>query len=219
MVPALRFLLVATLVLLLELACRAGWVSPTSVIPPSAMLKGMIAMLQSGAATTDLVATIGRVAAAGLIAAAAGLALGLLLHAIPRLRTALEPVLSAWYAIPTIMFYPLLLVLFGVGAGAIVATAVLLAVVAMIASTLAGLDRVPPVLLRTGRALRLTPLETALKIRLPSAAPYAPITWQPPAQPLSVNSPRVFNSANWASSLASAPEPGRRPSPSEKLTS
>ena len=172
MVPALRFLLVATLVLLLELACRAGWVSPTSVIPPSAMLKGMIAMLQSGAATTDLVATIGRVAAAGLIAAAAGLALGLLLHAIPRLRTALEPVLSAWYAIPTIMFYPLLLVLFGVGAGAIVATAVLLAVVAMIASTLAGLDRVPPVLLRTGRALRLTPLETALKIRLPSAAPY-----------------------------------------------
>jgi hypothetical protein len=34
-----------------------------------------------------------------------------------------------------------------------------------------------------------------------------------------VSSPSVRSSANWASSLASAPEPGRSPSPSEKLTS
>ena len=172
MVPALRFLLVASLVLLLELACRGGWISPTSVIAPSAMLAGMIGVLRSGDATVDLVATIGRVAAAGLISAVGGLVLGLALHAVPRVRAAVEPVLSAWYAIPTIMFYPLLLVLFGVGAGAIVATAVLLAVVAMVASTLAGLDRVPPVLLRTGRVLRLGVVETAWRIRLPSAAPY-----------------------------------------------
>ena len=35
----------------------------------------------------------------------------------------------------------------------------------------------------------------------------------------SVSSPSVFSSANCASSLASARQPGRRPSPSEKLTS
>ncbi len=171
-VALLRILLVAALVAALELACRAGWIAPTSVIPPSAMLAGMVAVLRSGAATPDLVATIGRVVAAGLVASVIGVLLGLLLHAIPRLRAAVEPVLAAWYAIPTIMFYPLLLVLFGAGAGAIVATAVLLAATAMVASTLAGLDRVPPVLLRTGRALRLTRLDTALRIRMPSAAPY-----------------------------------------------
>ncbi len=33
------------------------------------------------------------------------------------------------------------------------------------------------------------------------------------------SSPSVFNSANWAASLASAIEPGRRPSPSEYVTS
>ena len=39
------------------------------------------------------------------------------------------------------------------------------------------------------------------------------------SQAFAVNSPSVFNSANCASSLASASEPGRKPSPSEKLTS
>ena len=34
-----------------------------------------------------------------------------------------------------------------------------------------------------------------------------------------VNSPSTFNSANCASSLASAMQPGRKPSPKEKLTS
>ena len=45
------------------------------------------------------------------------------------------------------------------------------------------------------------------------------ITWQPFFQAIWVSSPRVSSSANWARSLASAIEPGRRPSPSEKLTS
>ena len=39
------------------------------------------------------------------------------------------------------------------------------------------------------------------------------ITWQPCSQAFSVSSPSVFSSANWASSLASARQPGRRPSP------
>ena len=45
------------------------------------------------------------------------------------------------------------------------------------------------------------------------------ITWQPLRQAIFVSSPKVSSSANWASSLASAIEPGRRPSPREKLTS
>ena len=70
------------------------------------------------------------------------------------------------------MFYPVLLVLFGVGTGAIVAVAVLLAVVAMVTSTLAGLDRVPAVLLRTGQVFGMGPSELAWRVRLPGAAPY-----------------------------------------------
>src|SRR5205807_737660 len=45
------------------------------------------------------------------------------------------------------------------------------------------------------------------------------ITWQSRAQAIWVSSPKVSSSANCASSLASAPEPGRSPSPSENDTS
>jgi NitT/TauT family transport system permease protein len=168
----LRVLLVGAMVLLLEAACRLGWVAPTAVIPPSAMVRSLVVILVEGTATADLVATLSRVATAAVLSAVMGLGVGLMLHAQPRLRAAVEPVLSAWYAIPTIMFYPVLLVVFGAGAGAIVATAVLLAAVAMVSSTLAGLDRVPPALLRTARVLRMGRIATAWQVRLPSAAPY-----------------------------------------------
>ena len=172
MAPLLRFALLAAAAGLLEWACRAGWIAPTSVIPPSAMAAALWLLLRSGTETADLLATTGRVAASAALAAAGGLLAGLALHPLPRLRAAVEPVLSSWYAIPTIMFYPVLLALFGVGAGAIVAVAVLLAVVAMVSATLAGLDRVPPVLLRTGTVLRMGPVARTLRIRLPGAAPF-----------------------------------------------
>jgi NitT/TauT family transport system permease protein len=172
LIGALRLLLVGGLVALLELACRAGWIAPTSVIPPSAMAVSLWGLLASGAATADLLATAGRVAAAALISAAAGLLAGAVLHARPRVRAAVQPVLASWYAIPTVMFYPVLLVLFGVGGGAIVAIAVLLAAVAMVSATLTGLDRVPGVLLRTARTFGMGRLQTALLVRLPAAAPY-----------------------------------------------
>ena len=167
----LRVALVILLVAALELACRAGWIARTSVIPPTAMAAALVSILATGRDNADIAATLSRVGLSALVSAAGGLAAGLLLHAVPRLRAALEPVLSAWYAIPTIMFYPVLLLLFGIGAGAIVATAVLLAAVAMISGTLAGLDRVPPVLLRTARAFRLGPAARTWRIRLPAAAP------------------------------------------------
>ena len=42
----------------------------------------------------------------------------------------------------------------------------------MIVNTLNGLDRVPPVLLKTARIMRLGPIDTALRLTLPSAGPY-----------------------------------------------
>lgn len=172
MVALLRLALVGALVAMVEAACRLGWIAPTSVIAPSAMATALARLLADGTYTADLIATLSRVAAAALLSAAIGLIVGLVLHAASRLRSAVEPLLSAWYAIPTIMFYPVLLVLFGAGAGAIVATAVLLAAVAMANSVLAGLDRVPPVLLRTAAALRLGVASTTMRVRLPSAAPF-----------------------------------------------
>jgi NitT/TauT family transport system permease protein len=62
-------------------------------------------------------------------------------------------------------------VAFGIGSGAIVAIAFLLGVVAMVASTLSALDRLPGVLVRTARVLRLGRMQTVLLVLLPAIAP------------------------------------------------
>jgi NitT/TauT family transport system permease protein len=74
--------------------------------------------------------------------------------------------------LPFIAFYPLFIVLFGLGRGAIVAIGFLFGVVAMIIATLNGFDRIPRVLLRTAAVHHMSPAATALLIKLPSAVPY-----------------------------------------------
>ena len=49
---------------------------------------------------------------------------------------------------------------------------ILLAVVAVIVTTLNGLDRVPPVLRKAARIAKLSPLATATRVTLPFCAPY-----------------------------------------------
>jgi len=84
----------------------------------------------------------------------------------------LEPYLASYYAVPTFIFYPVFIVLLGVGSAPIIAIAVLLAIVAMITATLNGLDRVPRVFDKTGRILHLSPLQLAVLVQLPAALPY-----------------------------------------------
>jgi NitT/TauT family transport system permease protein len=164
-------ILLCALAAALQLACAGRLVSPAVIIPPSAMFASLWTILRSGLYTHAILRTLGDVALAAIIAIAAGFALGAALHGSAFLRRGVEPYLASYYAVPTIIFYPVFIVMFGVGSAAIVAIAVLLAIVAMMSATLAGLDRMPPVFGRTARLLRLSPLQRALRVQLPAAAP------------------------------------------------
>ena len=74
-----------------------------------------------------------------------------MLYWLPPLRRAFDPFLAAYYALPHFAFYPLLIVIFGLGSLPLIVLATLFAMVAMIVATLAGLDRVPRVLIKTAR--------------------------------------------------------------------
>ncbi len=142
------------------------------MIPPSEMIASLWGILQSGRHNADIFFTLYNVAAAALLAVVAGFFIGAGLHALPRLRRPLEPLLSAWYAIPTFVFYPLLIVAFGVGRTALIVMGAMFGVVAMIVNTTLGLDHVPPAVAKTGAILRLGGLRQLMLIRLPSAAPH-----------------------------------------------
>ena len=166
-----RIALLAALVLLLEALCRLGAIDPQSVLAPSAMLAAMLAELASGDATEPMLQTFSTVALAWLCAVLGGTVLGALLHAAPRVRRAVDPLLASYYSVPTFVFYPLLVALLGLSMTPLVVLGVLSAAPAMVISTLAGLDSIAPVLRRVARAQRLGPVRTFVSVMLPAALP------------------------------------------------
>ncbi len=168
----IRWLVIAISVAALEVACRSGAIPLATLIAPSAMVGSLAAILWGGDYTSDILRSFGEIAAAAALAVVIGFIIGVCLHAVPPLRRAVEPLLASYYAIPTFMLYPVFIILFGVGSPAIIAVSVLLAVVAMISATLTALDRVPPVLRRTARTLRMGRLATVWRVILPAALPH-----------------------------------------------
>jgi NitT/TauT family transport system permease protein len=157
---------------LIETLCRLKVIPATVLIAPSEMAGALAALLVSGQFNGDIASSMGNIAAATVISVVLGFVAGLVIHAWPALRGAIEPLLASYYAIPTFMFYPVFIIVFGVGNRAIIAIAVLLAVVAMITATLNGLDRIPEVLRKTARIYRMSRPSRAVLIDLPAAAPY-----------------------------------------------
>ncbi len=167
-----RLLLVGGAVLVLEILCRIGVIDHLTMQPPSEMLRDLVVLLASGAMNGAMLKTFVNVAIAAALAVAAGIAFGVAIHGYRAVRQGLEPLFSTYYAIPVYAFYPMFIILFGLGDTPQVLIGFMLAVVAVIVNTLNGLDRVSRVLMKTARIYRLGPLATARKITLPSAAPY-----------------------------------------------
>lgn len=168
----LRLCVVVGFIAVIEGLCQGGVIAQTVMSAPSQMAAQLARVLLAGTYNHDILFSFINVACAAAIAVVAGFGLGVAIHSLPRLRQTLEPLLSSYYAVPTFIFYPVFIVLFGVGHGSIIAIAVLLAIVAMITATLTGLDRIPPVLRKTAQVMRLSRLRTALLVELPAALPH-----------------------------------------------
>jgi len=167
-----RLFLLLFLVLLLETLCRTGIIPNFTIIPPSEMARSLWQVLASGKFTPDIVATLTNVGIAIAASMIVGVALGTALQGWPAARRTLDPLFATYYAVPMYAFYPLLIVIFGLGDLPQVAIGFLLAVMAVIINTLNGLDRVPAVLLKTARVHGLGFIKSAFQVRLPCAAPY-----------------------------------------------
>jgi NitT/TauT family transport system permease protein len=168
----LRVLVVVALILVLEALCRIGTIPASVFLAPSAMVLAMVGVISTGEFTSAIVLTLSNVVAAVAISIALGTTLGAVIHTLPRLRRALDPFFASYYAVPSFLFYPVLILFLGVGRTSIITLAVMMGAVAIIVATLAGLDGVPGVLMRTARVLHMSRLRTAFSIQMPSAAPY-----------------------------------------------
>lgn len=168
-VHALRCVIVFGGLLLLEGFVRVGTIPRIMVIAPSEMGIALVRMLAAGTMTPHILLTLRNIGIALVAAIALGFAAGATVHALPRLRSILEPFFASYYSIPIFVFYPLFIVVFGMNSTPLVIMGFLSAVVAMIINTLNGLDRIPRVLRKTAQVMQMDRLHTVCLIILPAA--------------------------------------------------
>jgi NitT/TauT family transport system permease protein len=168
----IRLALLAALVILLEVLCWLGVIDRLTMQPPHLMLVNLWQMLASGRLNLSILKTLANVLAAFASAMAVGTATAFVLHRLKTVRATLDPLFATYYAVPVFAFYPLMIVLFGLGDMPEIVIGFMLAVIAVIVSVLNGLDHVPRVLLKTAHVHGFGGWETARRITLPYVAPY-----------------------------------------------
>ena len=168
----IRLVAIVAIVAAMEIVCRLGWVRPGLLTAPSLMVLELGKLMQTPVFWANVAVSTRSIGIAFAAAMVAGCAAGLVLHAFPRVREAVEPLIASWYALPFFVIYPLLIVFLGMNEKPIILIGFLYAVMAVVIGVLNGLDRIPAVLVRTSRVMRLDRLQRAWYVSLPAAAPY-----------------------------------------------
>ena len=167
-----RVAIVVVAGLILEVLCRAGVIPRLIVIPPSEMLASAWQILASEQIKSDLYFSLANIAIAIVMSVVGGFLIGLAIYSAPPLQAILEPLLTSYSAVPPIVFYPMLIVIFGLNRVPQVLIAVMFGLVPMAINTINGLHRIRPVFLKVGRVHRVSVFVSVLRIQLPAAAPY-----------------------------------------------
>jgi NitT/TauT family transport system permease protein len=142
-----------------------------AITPPVATFVYAAGLLRGGFLWPHVWATLLAFMLALAISTVLGVVLGLLFGLRRFAGDVAEPLIAGFYTIPKVTLYPVMLLLFGLGLSAKVAFGVIHGMVPILLFTLTAVKNLPPVYLRAGRALRLSPGQTATRIVLPALVP------------------------------------------------
>lgn len=106
------------------------------------------------------------------LAAAAGIAAGVVMAASRPVRGFLDPWVSMLYATPILALGPLFILWLGIGIASKIAIIFLTAVFPILINTLVGLTTTDRILLDVARSLGASALQSYTKVRLPAALPF-----------------------------------------------
>jgi NitT/TauT family transport system permease protein len=162
---------VVTIVLILtgwEMLARSGWLF-RDVVPPLAAIGGSIgALLVDADYYRHLGWTTFEILVALAIGGTAGLMVGLILGGSRLLGRAFEPYLYYLGPTPKIIFFPVMILWFGVGPASKIALGTISCFFPIALSTAAGMRMIDPVLVRVGRSFRARSWQMVTKIYLPA---------------------------------------------------
>lgn len=174
--PPLKLRLVQAGFILLALAAwsavtGSGGVSPIFLPSPQSVARNAAAIFPTGKFLADLATTIVSVAIAYLGAVVAGVGVGALLGHNRFAYDVSEPIFSAIFAIPLIVFFPLILLLAGIGPASKIVFAGFYGFFPIALSTMSGFIHVETRYRAYARMLGASRLQLVRRLLIPAALP------------------------------------------------
>ena len=167
-VTALRIGLIVAALLIWEGLARSGWLYRDVVPSLFAIARAIVVLLTGGEYYFHLGVTLGEIAAAVAIGGSCGVVVGLVLGANKFMARAFEIYLYYLGPTPKIIFFPVMIMWFGVGSGSKVALGALSCFFPVALSVAAGMRQIDKVLIRVGRSFRADTRQMITKIYLPA---------------------------------------------------
>ncbi|MFL4968117.1 MAG: ABC transporter permease [Xanthobacteraceae bacterium] len=154
-----------------ELFVRWRGIAPIYLPAPSTIAVYLWRMLVDGSMEYHLGVTLLRIFAGFLLAAIAGVSLGLLMGMSRIIARVADAWIAALYPLPKISLIPLLIIWLGTGEAYRIVISAITAFFPIVISTYSGIRQVDPGLLKAARDLGASARQIQLKIVVPAAMP------------------------------------------------
>jgi NitT/TauT family transport system permease protein len=167
-VTALRIAIIVTVMLGWEGLARSGLLYQDVVPTLGAISRALVETLSSPDFFWHLSTTFYEIGIALAIGGLSGLAVGIVLGASKLMQRAFEPLLYYLGPTPKIIFFPVMIMWFGVGPGSKVAMGAISCFFPVALNVAGGMREIDQVLIRVGRSLRANTWQMVTKIYLPA---------------------------------------------------
>ncbi len=154
-----------------QLVVWSGWRPEYALPGPAAVFQQLWAGIQDGSIWEGIVTTMQRAFTGYALALVIGVVVGALVARVKVLRSAVGSMITGLQTMPSIAWFPLAVVLFKGGEGAIFFVVVIGAAPAIANGLISGTDNIPPILIRAGKVLGAKRLSLFWHVILPASMP------------------------------------------------
>src|SRR5579871_1395309 len=166
-----RIAIIIAILALWEFLSRTGLVNPRLLPTASDTLATLSDLLQRASVRNDLMVTATEVLAAFALAVPFGCLIGYLIAEHRYFSDVMKPLLFFAFSIPKSIFLPMFILVFGVGFAEKVGFGFFSTIFIVIMSTTTAVEQVRVEYLTVARSYGATPVQTALRVYLPSMLP------------------------------------------------
>ena len=167
-VTLVRVVIVLFVLVVWQVMAVSGWFYRDVVPSLRIVAVALVKLISSGDFYWNLWATLQEVAIGLVIGGISGIVAGLVVGANRFLAKAFEPYLYYLGPTPKIIFFPIMIMWFGVGSGSKIAMGAVSCFFPIALNVAAGMRQIDQVLIRVGQSFRANPWQMAMKIYLPA---------------------------------------------------